>query len=123
MIVKSASTHVFSIDSFIEKFSEEIRTFHNSHDPIDKDHHLRFRFYLATYYFQNERYEEGIKNTLRCLALTLILNNQTFFMQCVALFEAQRHHATEPQKLEYRKIMQEIRMFERVDVTEVKETH
>ncbi|PPA81170.1 hypothetical protein [Brevibacillus laterosporus] len=46
VIVKSACAHGFLIDSFIEKFSEEIRTFHHSHDPIDIDHHhLGFRFY------------------------------------------------------------------------------
>ncbi|PCN43611.1 DNA-binding protein [Brevibacillus laterosporus] len=108
-IMKSANQHGFLIDHLLEKFSAEIRTFEHSHDSICVDRHLRFRYDLAIYHFQNERFESGIIDTLRCLDLSIVMNNQKKFIQCVTLFEAYRYHATEQQKREYKKLLEEVR--------------
>ncbi|RAP19552.1 hypothetical protein C2W64_03941 [Brevibacillus laterosporus] len=107
-IMESASIRGFLIDSLLERFSEEISYFHDSHDPIDIGRHLRFRYDLATYHFQNDRSDMGIINTLRCLNLSIVMNNQEMMVQCAALFEAHRYHATDQQKREYKKMMEEV---------------
>nr|WP_258398968.1 hypothetical protein [Brevibacillus laterosporus] len=108
-IVESANKHEFSIDNILEKFSEEIRCFDQYHDSISVDRHLRFRYHLAIYHFQNHRVENGIIEILRCLDLSVIMNNQKVLIQCVTLFEAYRYHATDQQHKEYKKIMEGVR--------------
>ncbi|RAP28585.1 hypothetical protein C2W64_04641 [Brevibacillus laterosporus] len=108
-IMTSANNHGFFIDHLLERFSAEIRSFDDSHDPINVDRHLRFRYDLAIYHFQNDRFENGIIDTLRCLDLSIVMNNQKKFIRCVTLFEAHRYHATEQQKREYKKLMEEVR--------------
>ncbi|QDX92215.1 XRE family transcriptional regulator [Brevibacillus laterosporus] len=108
-IMKAANKHDFLIDDLLKRFSEEIRSFDDSHDPINVNQHLRFRYYLATYHFQNERFESGIKDTLRCLDLSIVMNNQKKFIQCVILFEAHRYHAKDQQIKWFKKIMEEVK--------------
>ncbi|QDX95366.1 DNA-binding protein [Brevibacillus laterosporus] len=108
-IVESANKYDFSIDNLLERFSEEIRCFDQYQDTINVERHLRFRYQLAIYQFQNERFHNGIVDILRCLALSTAMNDQKNFIRCVTLFEAHRYHATLQQKQDYKKIMEEVR--------------
>ncbi|MBG9772685.1 DNA-binding protein [Brevibacillus laterosporus] len=108
-IVESANKYDFSIDNILAKFSFEIGCFDEYQDTINVERHLRFRYQLAIYQFKNERFHNGIVETLRCLTLSTTTNDHKNFIRCVTLFEAHRYHATEQQKQDYKKIMEEVR--------------
>lgn len=108
-IMKATNQHGFVIDHILERFSPQISSFHDSLDPFDINHHLEFRYQVAFYHYQHERYEEGIINTLRCLDLAIVLNDQTMCLQGAAMFERYRYYATSQHKREYKKLMEEVR--------------
>jgi len=108
-ITEAANTYSFLIDKILDRFSREIASFDYFHDPINVDRHLRFRYHLAIYHFQNEWFDSGLINTLRCIILSIAMNSHKDFIRCVTLFEAHRYHATDSQVAEYKKILEEVR--------------
>ncbi|MBG9790518.1 DNA-binding protein [Brevibacillus laterosporus] len=113
-ILESANKHGFTVDAILDEFSNKIDSFNSYHDSIDLDHHLQFRYQLAIYQFKNERYQNGITETLRCLTLSIILNSSKEFIRCVALFEAYRDHATSQQERDYKIALEEVMRDERL---------
>ncbi|MGG1263888.1 DNA-binding protein [Brevibacillus laterosporus] len=113
-IVESANKYGFSIDTILDKFSKEINYFDNYHDSASVDRNLQFRYQLAIYHLRNKRPNSGVKEILRCMTLSTVLNSSKDFIRCVALFEAYRHQASAHQEIEYKKIMEEVMRDERL---------
>lgn len=114
-IVESANKYGFSIDTLLDKFSREIHCFDNYHDLANVNHHLEFRYQLAIYKLKNMRIHSGIKEILKCVTLSVVLNSSKDFIQCVALFEAHRYQASAQQVIEYKKILEEVMHNERLN--------
>ncbi|ATO48602.1 DNA-binding protein [Brevibacillus laterosporus] len=113
-IVESANKYGFSIDIILDKFSKEINYFDNYHDSANVDRHLQFRYQLAVYHLKNKRPNSGIKEILRCMTLSTVLNGSKDFIRCVALFEAHRYQASAHQEIEYKKKLEEVMRDERL---------
>ncbi|RAP22808.1 hypothetical protein C2W64_03459 [Brevibacillus laterosporus] len=107
-IVESANKHGFTVDAILDKFSEEIGSFHDYHDSSSVEHHLWFRYQLAIYHFQNKQPKNGVKEILRCMTFTTITNSSKNFIRCLALFEEHRCHATAQQESDFEKILEEV---------------
>ncbi|WP_232277309.1 helix-turn-helix domain-containing protein [Paenibacillus sp. 481] len=87
-IVKAANMHTFQIEDVLHEFSYEISRFDKYEDVFKRGLHLRFRFDLATYYFQRGKYVEGIDTISFCIALCQGMNSdETFLLECIKLYE------------------------------------
>ncbi|CCF16714.1 putative DNA-binding protein [Brevibacillus laterosporus GI-9] len=107
-ILESANKHEFIVDDVLYEFSNKIDSFNSRYDPTNVDYHLQFRYQLAMYLFKNERFQEGIVETLRCLTLATILNSNRESIKCVAFYETHREHATPQQERDYKLALREV---------------
>ncbi|MCR8982873.1 DNA-binding protein [Brevibacillus laterosporus] len=107
-IVESANKYGFSIDTILDKFSREIHFFENCCDLADVDRHQQFRYQLAIYYLKNKRPNDGIKEILKCMTLSTILNSREELIRCIRLFEEYRYLVSFQQERIYKRILEEV---------------
>ncbi len=116
IIVGTANKYGFSIDKTLEELSEEISKFNEYDDIIALGRRLHFHYHLSLYYLDKGLSDQCIQNTLQSLNLSVTINNSSMFAQGVALFELCREQATEGQLNCYKKILEEVRVHERLNL-------
>ncbi|MBO8163658.1 MAG: helix-turn-helix transcriptional regulator [Brevibacillus sp.] len=107
-IIESANKYKFSIDSVLDRFSDQISNFSTYQGSINKERLFRFRYELAIYRLQIGEYTNGIDDVLKCLDLSTEMNDCYSFIQAVALFEAYRTYITDKQEKKFKSIMKEV---------------
>ncbi|GED26204.1 hypothetical protein BAG01nite_23060 [Brevibacillus agri] len=105
-IMECANKYGFCIDEVLERFSEYTSYTEDDLNGLSASRHFRFRYQKAIYELQRERFNIGINETLRSLALADKMNHYQDFKQCVSLFEEHRHHASNSQIIAYNKIIE-----------------
>ncbi|PPA81172.1 DNA-binding protein [Brevibacillus laterosporus] len=107
-IVESANKYGLSIDTILDKFSREIHFFDNYRDSVNVDRHQQFRYQLAIYHLKNKRPNDGLKEILKCMTLSTILNSRKELIRCIRLFEEYRYLVSFQQEREYKRILEEV---------------
>ncbi|WP_036715358.1 helix-turn-helix domain-containing protein [Paenibacillus ehimensis] len=104
-ILKAANRYDFCVDQILDRFSWAIGRFNSfDNDLINSGRHLWFRYQKALYEFKNERFREGINDSICCMSLSKKMNKHEDFVRCVSLFEKHRGQASHEQIVYYQSI-------------------
>lgn len=103
-IMESANLHDMPVDDVLAKFSKQVLEFRDFEDHINKTHTFTFLYQLAIYCLKKSDYQNGLENTLQALELSHMLNNDSDFKKCTAMFEKFRDFASLRQQEKYKKI-------------------
>lgn len=109
VIIESANTHDFFVDDILSEVevSEELYTLEgNYYKPlISRTRYLHLNYQLTVYYFRKNDIRKGIERTLYSLKYAINLNNYTYFMMLVPIFERYRSYASSEELQEYENLL------------------
>ncbi|MDY8025200.1 helix-turn-helix transcriptional regulator [Paenibacillus polymyxa] len=93
------------IDSFVqqEQLSSDMYT-----KQVIPEQFARFGYELAYYYLHQDMYNDGFKHLLYAMVNYHILNNETYYINCIGLFERFRAHAVPQTKAEYLNLIEKV---------------
>ncbi|MMZ60995.1 hypothetical protein D1872_231210 [compost metagenome] len=115
IIVDSANRYHFDVDDILKQFEEAIVTFLEQ-QKIEGFYTKRFiteRFMhfskeLSIYYLAKKRYSDGFKFLISCLEKSTLINNKSYIITCMRLYESYREYASSDVKTAYRKLINEV---------------
>ncbi len=119
IIVNSANRYHFDVDDILKQFEEEILTFLEQ-QKIESFYTKRFiteRFMhfsreLSIYYLTKKRFSDGFKFLLSCLEKSTLINNKSYIIKCMRLYECYREYASSDVKTTYRNLINEVDRYE-----------
>ncbi|MDQ0723092.1 helix-turn-helix transcriptional regulator [Paenibacillus sp. W4I10] len=124
-IIEAANKYDMDIDDILLKFDNSINSMLSDrslsegyNEQLKNDLYSKLLFELAMYYFNRERYGEGMKKLVNCLSSAIRINNSNDIIQCVALFERYRSFASQEIKSTYHNLMEEVNSY-----YEIKKNH
>ncbi|MFD1462474.1 transcriptional regulator, partial [Paenibacillus farraposensis] len=93
------------IDSFVqqEQLSSDVYT-----KQVIPEQFARFGYELAYYYLHQDMYSDGFKHLLYAMVSYHTLNNETYYINCIGLFERFRAHAVPQTKAEYLNLIEKV---------------
>lgn len=104
------------MDDVLKRFETLIDSFAQLGQPssdmytkqVIPEQFARFGYELAYYYLHRGMYSDGFKNLMYALASYHILNNETYYINCIGLFECFRAHAVPETKAEYLNLIEKV---------------
>ncbi|MEB4784001.1 MULTISPECIES: helix-turn-helix transcriptional regulator [Paenibacillus] len=120
MIVKllnvmfAANQYMLDVNDIIKRFETIIASFvqQPSTDMYTKqvipEQYARLSYELAYYYLHQGSYEDGFKYLMYSLESYHTLNNETYYLNCVGMFEHFRIHAIPETKEKYSKFIEKV---------------
>ncbi|MHA0856890.1 DNA-binding protein [Paenibacillus sp. CMAA1364] len=113
-IVQSANQHSYTIEDTLEDFKDAINEFEKRPFPIltngyshvfNRVSYANLCYQLGIYYFNNENYREGMRNTLQSITFYASMSKNGEIVDSMTLFETFRSFATTEEISEYEKII------------------
>ncbi|MNW45474.1 hypothetical protein D3C74_227400 [compost metagenome] len=93
------------IDSFVQQESLEFDMYTKQVIP---EQFARFGYELAYYYLHLGKYSDGFKNLMYAMVKSHIINNETYFINCMGLFMRFQVHATPASKTEFSNLIEKV---------------
>ncbi|SEL91993.1 hypothetical protein [Paenibacillus sp. OK003] len=114
-IMEAANSYNLNVDHALRRFDLYIHMLFEDRNhessyiaQIKDDRYTKFWAELAFYQLSKERYEEGFRSLLKCLASAHKIKDDSTIIYCVGLFEEYRMQATESVKLNYNSLIKEV---------------
>ncbi|ASR49166.1 transcriptional regulator [Paenibacillus kribbensis] len=114
-IMLAANRFHVDVDDVLSRFELDINSF--AQLPASADmytqqvlpHYLvHFGYELAYYYLYKGMYSDGFKHLKSATLKAIILNNETYFINCLGLFEHFKAYAMDKTKLEFSKFIEKV---------------
>ncbi|KAF6562520.1 transcriptional regulator, partial [Paenibacillus sp. EKM207P] len=120
-IMMAANRYQIDVNDILQRFETDINSllqFPQSNDIYTKqvipEQFARFGYELAYYYLHRGSYSDGFKHLMYSMVSYHTLNNETYFIKCMVLFERYRAYAVSETKAAY------LEFIERVWIADVK---
>lgn len=114
IILIAANKHHVRIDDILNQLFGLIREqkdiYYNKANYINRN--ISFYYQLALYQL-NGREIEGIDNILRCLSISIKVNNKGRILDCISLYEKHRGFCTDKQRIKYEMMLREVNHYEK----------
>ncbi|TKH45880.1 transcriptional regulator [Paenibacillus terrae] len=113
-IVEAANQYNINISDILQDFELEITQYiqqqpESIYIPQKVfDQLVLFLHELAKYYLVNEDYTRGFNYLIICLEKSATINNETFIIKCVGLFEGFKWHVTTETETAYQNIIKKV---------------
>ncbi|WP_068504750.1 helix-turn-helix domain-containing protein [Paenibacillus kribbensis] len=114
-IVMAANQFQIDVDDVLLQFEDNINSFAQlptSNDmytqQVVPDQYARFGYELAYYYLYRGMYKDGFKHLMNASIKANILNNETYFINCMGLFVRFQAHAVPETKAEYFNLVERV---------------
>ncbi|OMF34747.1 helix-turn-helix transcriptional regulator [Paenibacillus peoriae] len=114
-VMYAANRYQLDVRHILKRFEMEIDSF--SKQPLSSDMYTqqvipeqcaRFSYELAYYYLHQGMYSDGFKYLMYSLESYHTLNNETYYLNCVGMFEHFRTHAIPETKGKYSKFIEKV---------------
>ncbi|WP_410513825.1 helix-turn-helix transcriptional regulator [Paenibacillus sp. BR2-3] len=114
-ILQAANQHHFNVDDILLRFEQEISSYRNQqgtigtyNEQVIADGYCHFMAELASYYFNQGKYGNGVKCIIDSLGVSVKINNEACIIRCVGLFEQFRYAATPEAQKQYQNLISEV---------------
>lgn len=117
-ILKAANTHMFDIDSLLEKFKSsldynEFSDIHYSKTSVIS-RYINFYYQLAIYYARKNSYKLCIDNLLKSLTLSIKMSNHKKTLDSIALIEKIKDKVNDEQLQKYESMLKGVGSDEKI---------
>lgn len=115
-IIEAANRFQVNVDDILQRFDLEIQHYFQNHKEIGtiytkkliNEQIARLSNELADYYLRNGVYVRGFNLLIRSLELSAILNNKSYIIRCVGLFQRYQHKASKEHTNTYDNLIMEV---------------
>lgn len=114
-IIEVANRYNINVDHILALFEVEIQSFLSEQNRVGvytqqiiQERFTHFSSELAKYYFNKGIYSEGFHFLLSCLEKSAVINNKSYIIKCVRLYESYQEYASSETKAVYRKLIKEV---------------
>nr|WP_179033389.1 helix-turn-helix transcriptional regulator [Paenibacillus kribbensis] len=115
IIVEAANRYHFDVDHILEQFEANISSFLEQRkvesfytQRFITERFIHFSKELAVYYLAKGKFSEGFKFLLSCLEKSTSINNKSYIIKCMRLFESCHEYASSETKAAYRNLINEV---------------
>ncbi|TKH44804.1 transcriptional regulator [Paenibacillus terrae] len=114
-IIEAANRYNLNVDVVLQQFENEILSLlevqrnvgvYNQHFMQERFTH--FSKELAVYYLHKGMFSDGFRFLLSCLEKSTVINNKSYILECVRLFESFRENASSETTAAYQKLISEV---------------
>ncbi|AUO08539.1 DNA-binding protein [Paenibacillus jamilae] len=114
-VLIAANQYSIDVDDILKRFETLIGTF--SQQPSSDDMYTRqvipdyiawFGYELGFYYLHRGKYIDGFKYLMNAMVKSHIINNETYFINCMGLFVRFQAHAVPETKAEYFNLIERV---------------
>ncbi|APQ57726.1 DNA-binding protein [Paenibacillus polymyxa] len=114
-VMIAANQYNLDVDDVLSRFKKEIDAFTQLPTSTDMysqqvvpDYIAWFGYEMAYYYLNRERYSDGFKQLLFAMVKSHIINNETYFINCIGLFMRFQVYATPEIKTEFSNLIEKV---------------
>ncbi|URJ46273.1 transcriptional regulator [Paenibacillus polymyxa] len=115
IIVEAANRYHFDVDDILKQFEVEISSYLEKQkiesfytQRFVTERYMHFSKELAVYYLTKGRFSDGFNFLLSCLAKSTLINNKSYIIKCVKLYESYKEYASSETKVLYEKLIKEV---------------
>ncbi|WP_264083596.1 helix-turn-helix domain-containing protein [Paenibacillus sp. BJ-4] len=114
-VIEAANRHHLNVDNILKQFETEILALldkpecvgvYNQHFIIER--YVHFTCELAVYYFNKSNFADGFTFLLNCLEKSTLINNKSYIIKCMRLYESYQEYASTDTKTAYRNLINEV---------------
>ncbi|MGW8957123.1 transcriptional regulator [Paenibacillus sp. NPDC055715] len=114
-ILEAANRYHFDVDHILNQFEVDISSYLEQ-QKVESYYTQRFiteRFIhfskeLAVYYFNKSNFADGFTFLLSCLEKSTLINNKSYIIKCVKLYDSYQEYASSETKAAYRNLINEV---------------
>jgi len=117
-LIEAARKYKYSIDEILEHFNlymvndltidQELNQ-KKSIDPFRRRNEAKFAYQYSLYLLDRNRYNEGVEQCFRCMAINVSLDNQKGIIDAFIIFETYREYVSDQQYAEFSKMIKYIK--------------
>ncbi|MET3211454.1 UNVERIFIED_CONTAM: transcriptional regulator with XRE-family HTH domain [Paenibacillus sp. PvR008] len=118
-IVEAANRYNINVDDVLQQFEAEILSLMEEQENVDVynqqffvERFTHFSKELAVYYLHKGMFSDGFRFLLSCLEKSTAINNKSYILECVRLFEFFRENASSEANAVYRNLISEVDVYE-----------
>ncbi|RTZ37886.1 XRE family transcriptional regulator [Paenibacillus polymyxa] len=115
IIVEAANRYHFDVDDILKQFEVEISSYLEKQkiesfytQRFVTERYMHFSKELAVYYLTKGRFSDGFNFLLSCLAKSTLINNKSYIIKCVKLYESYKEYASSETRVLYEKLIKEV---------------
>lgn len=114
IITTVANQYNLNIDDILERFADHLQlkrrktSFGEINEQVVFNHYTDFTKELAIYYLRKNNIEKGLTFLLNSLALAIKINKETNIIQCMGIYEQNRHRASIQAQNTYKLLVKEL---------------
>ncbi|MFW9331747.1 transcriptional regulator [Paenibacillus polymyxa] len=115
-IMFAANRYQLDVNDILKRFETLIDSFSQQGQPspdmytkqVIPEQYARFGYELAYYYLHHDMFSDGFKHLMYAMVKSHIINNETYFINCIGLLERFRAHLSPETKKEYSKFIEKV---------------
>ncbi|MGW8956768.1 helix-turn-helix domain-containing protein [Paenibacillus sp. NPDC055715] len=114
-VVEAANRHHLNIDHILRQFETEIFALLNKpecagvyNQQVITERYAHFTCELAVYYFNKSDFADGFTFLLSCLAKSALINNKSYIIKCVKLYDSYQEYASSETMAAYKNLINEV---------------
>ncbi|MGG1619707.1 transcriptional regulator [Paenibacillus sp. NRS-1782] len=114
-VVEVANRHHLNIDHILKQFETEIFALLDKPERVGvynqqfiTERYVHFTCALAVYYFNKSDFADGFTFLLSCLEKSALINNKSYIIKCVKLYDSYQEYASSETKAAYRNLIKEV---------------
>ncbi|WP_339201745.1 helix-turn-helix transcriptional regulator [Paenibacillus sp. FSL P2-0322] len=114
-ILEAANRYHLNVDNILNQFQTEILVLLDKPECVGTynqqlviERYVHFTHELAVYYFNKNNFVDGFTFLLNCLGKSTLINNKSYIIKCVKLYEFYQECAASETKTAYRNLINEV---------------
>ncbi|MEJ3719650.1 helix-turn-helix transcriptional regulator [Paenibacillus polymyxa] len=114
-IMIAANRYQINVDDVLSRFEMDIHSFAKLPTVADMytqqvipDYFAWFGFEMAHYYLHRGKYTDGFKFLMNAMVKSHIINNETYFINCIGLFMRFQDHAAPAIQMEFSDLIEKV---------------
>jgi transcriptional regulator with XRE-family HTH domain len=114
-VISAANQYNINVDDILQRFETEILSLLKEQKNVGvynlriiEERYTHFLKELAVYHLRREMFSEGFRFLLSCLEKSTAINNKTYIIKCMKLFESYRENAVAETIAVYRNLTTEV---------------
>ncbi|MNW45128.1 hypothetical protein D3C74_223830 [compost metagenome] len=115
IIIEAANQYNINVDEILQKFDSEITSYMEQQvnegrysQRFINGRFIHFSMELSVYYLTKGRFSDGFKFLLGCLEKSTLINNKSYIIKVVKLFEEYGKHASSEVNEAYKNLIKEV---------------
>ncbi|MET3210090.1 UNVERIFIED_CONTAM: hypothetical protein ABIC26_003038 [Paenibacillus sp. PvR008] len=115
IIVEAANQYHFDVDDILKQFEVDISSYLEEQNVESfytqrfiTGRYIHFSKELAVYYFNKSNFADGFTFLLSCLEKSTLINNKSYIIKCVKLYDSYQEYASSETKGAYRNLINEV---------------